>query len=273
LEGLKTALALLAAVVSAGCATSRTPRETLTFKTPRRASLEEVLAAYDGYCDALRAFSGSGDLEVRDLRAGRSRKVRVRVVAAREGKLYLKGSVLVVTALELVSDGSRFWLQIPSKKTVWTGPNGASHEAQDDEHAPYYALRPGDITSALLPDAIPVDGEEALAFEGDPEAFSVSVLRMKGERGFVRRRIWLDRETLHLLRWRVYGESGDTVAEAVFGGWSGGMPHEVQISRPLQGYAAAFVLDKAEANVTVPERAFSSRVPEGYVVREVGEQP
>jgi hypothetical protein len=67
--------------------------------------------------------------------------VGVRFVAARGGRLYLKGSVLVVTALEVVSDGERFWFQVLSKKTVWTGPNDAGNRAEGADKAPYYALR------------------------------------------------------------------------------------------------------------------------------------
>jgi hypothetical protein len=270
---LKTALVLLVAVTSAGCATTRPIRETTAFRTPRQAGLDEVLAAYDDYCESMRSFSGSGDLEVRDLRAGRSRKVHVRVVAEREGKLYLKGTVLVVTALELASDGAHFWLEIPSKKTVWTGPNDVGSQAQDDEHAPYYALRPADMSFALLPEPIRAGGGTVVALEGDPQSFSVGVLRIDGTRALVRRRIWLDRETLQLQRARLYGGGGETVAEATFANWRGGLPHDIRISRPIEGYEALFGLDKTQSNVTVPERAFAPRVPEGYAIRRVGDEP
>jgi len=266
---LKTAVVLLVAVASIACATS--PSIPLPeFRVPRRAGLDEVLAAYESYCAGMRAFSGSGNLEVQDLRARRSRKVGVRVVAQREGRLYIKGTVLVVTALELVSDGRRFWLQVPSKKTVWTGPSDAASEAEGDEHAPYYALRPADVSFALLPEPLTLKGPEAMVFEADRDAFSLTVTDATSGRGVVRRRVWLDRETLRLRRSRLYAESGDTLTDAVFGAWEGGVPREVTISRPLQGYVAAFSFDKAEANVAVPERLFTARIPDGYAVNEVG---
>lgn len=218
----------------------------------------------------MQTFSGAGDLEVRDLKTGRSRKVGVRVVAARERRLYLKGTVLVVTALELVSDGRRFWLEVPSKRTVWTGPSDAASEAEDGEHAPYYALRPSDVTFALLPEPLTAGENEALVFEAGPDGFSLAMTRLDAGRGSVRRRVWVDRETLLLRRARLYSASGDTVAEAAFGGWEAGLPREVTISRPLDGYVAAFALHKAEANVTVPDRLFDPRIPEGFIVKEVG---
>lgn len=267
---MKTAAVLFVAVTSLSCATSRSIPQLPEFRAPRRAGLDEVLAAYDGYCAQMRTFSGSGNLEVQDLRARRSRKVGVRVVAAREGKLYIKGTVLVVTALELVSDGRHSWLQVPSKKTVWTGSSDAATEAEDNEHAPYYALRPADVSLALLPEPLGAKGSEAMVFEADRDAFSLTVADVRSGRGAVRRRIWLDRETLQLRRSRLYAESGDAVTEAVFGAWEGGVPREVTISRPLQGYVAAFTFDKAEANVAVPERLFTARIPDGYAVHEVG---
>jgi len=59
------------------------------------------------HANGIETLSASGDLEVRDLRAGRARKLGVRLVASRGGKLYLKGSVAVVTAMEVVADGQR----------------------------------------------------------------------------------------------------------------------------------------------------------------------
>ena len=60
-------------------------------------------------------------------------------------------SSLMSQISEVVADGQRFWFQVPSRKTVWTGLSGAAHRADSDE-APYYALRPSDVTSALLPE-------------------------------------------------------------------------------------------------------------------------
>ena len=265
---MKTFLVLIATIGSIGCATSRP--QLPEFHSARKATLDEVLAAYEAYCAGMQTFSGAGDLEVRDLRTGRSRKVGVRVIASRDRRLYLKGSVLVVTALELVSDGRRFWLEVPSKHTVWTGPSDAPSEAEDADHAPYYALRPSDVTFALLPEPIETTGHEALIFEADPETFSLATARLEEGRGSVQKRIWLDRETLRLRRASLYGASGDVVAEADFGGWEGGLPREVTISRPLDGYVASFALNKAEANVRVPDRLFEARIPEGFAVEEVG---
>ena len=254
----------------AGCARERAiPRVAVT--PPRAASLDEVLAAYDGYCKEAQTLSASGDLDVRDLRAGKARKLGVRLVARRGGRLYLKGAVAVVTALEVVSDGARFWFQVPSKKTVWTGPAGESAPtAAETEDAPYYALRPADVTSALLPEPLAPDATETVLLEGDRQTFSLVLARLDGSRGRVRRRVWLDRQTLRPARLSTYDERGDLRTEARLTSWTATGPQRVDIARPLDGYEASFTFDRVQSNVPVPEQAFVPRTPPEYKVVEVG---
>jgi hypothetical protein len=232
------------------------------------ATLEEVLAAHDEYCRGTQSLSASGDLEVRDLRAGKARRVGVRLVAARGGRLYLKASVAVVTALEISADGKRFSFQIPARKTVWTGSADADPRAEDDK-APYYALRPRDVVAALVPEPLAPGEGESLVLEADRDAFSLALVRMASARGLARRRVWLDRDTLRLVRSRSYDDAGDLVMEATFGEWKEGAPRQVMVARPREGYEAAFSLDKVERNVAAPERAFVPRTPEGFTVVEV----
>jgi len=257
-------------LVLAGCARAR-PIPKVTVTPPRAATLDEVLAAYEAYCKGAETVSASGDLDVRDLRAGKARKLGVRLVATRGGRLYLKGAVAVVTALEVVSDGARFWFQVPSKKTVWTGvAAGSAPTAAETEDAPYYALRPADVTQALLPEPLAPEPSETVLLEADRETFSLAVARLDGGRGHVRRRVWLDRQTLRPVRLRTYDERGDVRTEARLAEWTASGPLRVDIARPLDGYEAGFSFDKVESNVPVPERAFAPRTPPDYKVVEVG---
>ena len=229
-----------------------------------------MLAAYDGYCRKLETLSASGDLDVRDVRAGKAHSLGVRLVATRGGRLYLKGSVAVITALEVVADGARFWFQVPSKKTVWTGAAGAvaSREA-GTEQAPYYALRPADVTSALLPEPLAPGPEDGLVLEADAQTFSLTLAHLSSGRGAARRRVWLSRETLLPIRTRSFDGQGDVQSEVTVGAWQDGLPRWIQLSRPADGYQASFRLSKVELNVAVPERAFAPRTPEDYKVVEV----
>ena len=61
-----------------------------------------------------------------------------------------------------------------------------------------------------------------------------------------------------------------TARHARLSSWTGTGPERVEISRPLDGYEAAFTFDRVEKNVPVPERAFQPRTPPEYTVVEVG---
>jgi hypothetical protein len=232
------------------------------------ATLQEVVAAYDGYCEGIHSLSASGDLEVQDYRAGKGRRFGVRLVATRGGHLYLKGSVAMVTAVEVVADGDRFWFQVAGKKTVWTGRSDVAPRVEDDQ-APYYVLRPADLTSALVPEPLAPRPGETMLLEGDREAFSVTLARLSGSGGVARRQVWLERETLQPLRSRRYDERGDLISEVRLGDWLGKAPRRIVVSRPGEGYEALFAFDKVETNVFVPPRAFVPRTPAGYRVIEL----
>lgn len=259
--------ALLASVLLGGCAGSPIARPVAPLPAPRAASLQEVREAYDAFCRGLSTLNAKGDLDVRDTRTGKAQRLAVRVVARSGGRLYLKGSVAVVTALEAVSDGERFWLQVPSKKTVWTGPASGAPDSERQD-APYYALRPGDVALALLPEPLETDSGEALLLEADRQAFSLTLARVEPP-GVVRRRVSLGREDLQLRRSRSFNERGDLVSDVSFESWQSGFPRRITIVRPMDGYVAAFALDSVRLNEPVPERAFAPRVPEGYKLIEV----
>lgn len=262
---------LLLRLCPVGCATAPVASSKEPARPLRTATLDEVLAAYDGYCKGIDTLSASGDLDIRDLRAGKAHRVGVRVVATRGGRLYLKGSVAVITALEVVSNGERFWFQVPSKKTVWTGDAAAAASSEaGTEKAPYYVLRPSDVTSALIPDPLDPGPEDSLVLESDRRAYSVTLAHLAGGRGIARRRVWLDRETLLPQRIRGYDEHGDITSDVTLGSWKDGTPRLVMVLRPGEGYEASFSLSKVQTNVTVPEKAFAPRTPEGYRIVEVG---
>jgi hypothetical protein len=253
---------------SAGCGLKPVSFPSVPLRPLRAATLEEVVAAYDGYCKGIHSLSASGDLDVRDYRAGRRRRLGVRLVATRGGHLYLKGSVAVMTALEVVADGERFWFQLPSKKTTWTGLSDVPPRVEDDQ-APYYVLRPADLISALLLEPLEPRASDMLVLEGDREAFAVTLSRGDGIRAVALRRIWLERDTLLPLRTRTYDERGDVLNEVELGDWLGKAARRIVVSRPAQGYEAAFAFERVETNVSIPARAFVPRIPAGYQVIEV----
>lgn len=251
------------AVLAAGCGASRPLKMDQPFQAPAELRPDEALAAYQRYCAELSSFSAAGDLEVKDLKAARVRRFGARLVAARPGRLYVKGSVAVVTALEVVADGRRFWFQVPSKKKVWTGASGGAPRTEAAD-APYEALRPGDVVAALLPE--PVAAGARLVWEADATTLAVGELEGDGLR--LVRRVVFDRATLQLRRLLFYDAQGDLVTEARLAEWQDGLPRDVTLLR-REGYQARLTFDRAERNVAAPDRLFEPRVPQGFETVEV----
>lgn len=261
-----------ALLVVSGCMGAPRAIATLPARPPRAASLEEVLAAYERFAQAAASLGGSGELEVRDRRRGESRRFSLRLLAARDGRLYLKASVAVVTALEVVCDGRDFWFQVPSKRTVWTG-RADQRPSTGDVREPYEALRPADIVAALLPARLEPALGEVLALEADREAFSVLVARAGPGPVAARQRIWLERESLRPRGLRTYDSQGDLQVEVQWSDWQEGWPRRVELARPLDGYEAGFDFSKVQPGAALPEQAFRPRTPPDYRLVNVDERP
>lgn len=262
---IRAASLMLLLSCAAGCAARPKAIAVAPFRPLRTATLDEVLAAHERATQAIETLSAAGSLQVRDLRKAQQRQFGVRVLAGRGGRLYLKASVAVVTALEAVSDGQTFWFQVPSRRTVWTGASQRPTRL-DVGDEPYEALRPADLVAALLPEALRPGTDELLVFEGQADAFALSVARVSGARGALRRRVWLARDTLLPMRSCSYDEQGDVQLEVSFAGWSAGLPRRLGLARPRDGYEARFDFERAEANVTLDPRLFSPRTPADYKV-------
>jgi len=247
----------------AGCASAPKPIDKIPSGPLRAATAAEVLSAYDAYAQAVRTLSASGELELRDRRRGESRRFALRLLAARDGRLYLKASLAVVTALEVVADGQTFWFQVPSRKTVWTGP-ATARGTFSDTREPYFALRPVDIVAALLPEPLAPAADESLLLEGDREGFSLAVGPARAGGVVPRRRVWVERDTLLPSRARSYAASGDVELDVRFASWQDGLPRTVEVARPIDGYEARFEFSKLQCDANLPSAAFLPRTPEGY---------
>jgi hypothetical protein len=265
--------ALLAVLLLPGCAVGHSaPAATVVPPPPPPVTLDEALAAYEAYCAGITTLSASGDLDVRDQRTGKARSLGVRLVASRGGRLYLKGSVAVVTALEVVANGEHFWFQVPSKKTVWTGSAQAGPDREsgaEEGAAPYYALRPADVLRALLPEPLAPEALDTVTMESDARVVSLALSRLERARGPVRRRVGLSRPSLRPAFLRDYDAQGELQSEILLSGWTDERPHVLEVRRPRDGYEARLRLDKLQVNVAVPERAFVPRTPPEYKTVEV----
>ena len=87
----------------------------------------------------------------------------------------------------------------------------------------------------------------------------------------MRRRVWLDRQTLRPVRLRSYDERGDLRTEARLRVVDGDRPPAGgHLASPRRATRRPSRFDRVETNVPVPERAFAPRTPPEYKVVEVG---
>jgi ABC-type multidrug transport system fused ATPase/permease subunit len=153
-------------------------------------------------------------------------------------------------------------MQLPTRRKVWTGDASLSAPDAADDKAPYYVLRPSDVTTALVPEPLAPGPGESVVLEADAQNFSLTLTRIEAGRGVARRRVWLSRDTLRPSRLRVYDARGDVASDSVLSGFRDGAPRSITIRRPAEGYEAAFSLEKVELNGRAGEGLHGPR-PEG----------
>ena len=73
---------------AAACTAARPAPPAAPLKPLRAATLDEVLAAYDSYCESGTTLSASGNLDVRDRKTGKGRTLGVRVMHALGARIY-----------------------------------------------------------------------------------------------------------------------------------------------------------------------------------------
>ena len=256
-SGRTTALigALIAvSVAAAGCGSS--DRELLRkreLQPPREASLDEVLAAYDLYCDGIDTFKATGEMELRNTRTGRAGRLRFDLVASREGiRLEQRGGG---PGFVLVSRDGEFALQSAADGRHWRG--AADEPLPSLRDFPLEALRPSDLSSAFVPSPLTAQPDEALFMEGERSRFAVTLTRRRSGHGVARRQVFLERASLRLQRTLSFDEEGNLRSEVSWRSWRDGVPREILVTRPLDGTLARLELDEAEPNAPVPPGSFS----------------
>jgi hypothetical protein len=241
-------------VAAAGCGSS--DRELLRKRElpePREASLEEVLAAYDLYCDGIETFKAAGEMELRNTRTGRAHRFRFDLLASREGvRLEQRDAD---TGFVLVSDDGAFALQSRADGRTWRG--AADEPLPSLSDIPLEALRPSDLATAFVPAALTAQSDEALFMEGERSRFALTLTRRRSGHGVAHRQVFLERASLRLQRVLSFDADGNLRSEVSWHRWRDGVPREILVTRPLDGTLARLELDRAAPNAPVAPGSFS----------------
>ena len=209
------------------------------------------------------------DLSFRKLPEGKTKGCRGKLVSVRGApsvspSIYLKGyKRLMPTFFTLVSDGGEFWLHVPKRNTVYTGPverTGPEEAAGDDTTV--VDLEAMDLARALFVE--PVDVSLAIEIFLDEEHYVLSV----SEGGTLRRRLRIERRMFSVVGETYYNRDGAEELELLRTDYSspGGIPYPLKtvIVKPHSGREITLEIRELDLNPDgVKSAAFVFTPPRG----------
>jgi outer membrane lipoprotein-sorting protein len=283
----RVALVLLAVVPLTGCLfRSRKveqPVNTVQLKTATQQELIDYINTQDARIQSIQATVDI-DTTVGGVKKGKVtdyQEIRGYVLARKPAMLRMIGLMPIVRnkAFDMVSDGDRFKLWIPTKNRFVVGRNDIeTHNLAQ----PLENLRPQHIFDALLLRRISPQSEIAV-LENDTELvtdaksrkvsradYVIDVIR-KGEHGWMlSRKIVFSRTDLLPHRQLLYDAEGNVATNAVYGKYkeenSVDFPWQIEIARPQEEYDITLNIVKLELNQSLPDDKFMLEQPPGAEV-------
>jgi outer membrane lipoprotein-sorting protein len=283
----RVALVLLAVVPLTGCLfRSRKveqPVNTVQLKTATQQELIDYINTQDARIQSIQATVDI-DTTVGGVKKGKVtdyQEIRGYVLARKPAMLRMIGLMPIVRnkAFDMVSDGDRFKLWIPTKNRFVVGRNDIeTHNLAQ----PLENLRPQHIFDALLLRRIDPQSEIAV-LENDTELvtdsksrkvsradYVIDVIR-KGEHGWMlSRKIVFSRTDLLPHRQLLYDAEGNVATNAVYGKYkeenSVEFPWQIEIARPQEEYDITLNIVKLELNQSLPDDKFMLEQPPGAEV-------
>jgi outer membrane lipoprotein-sorting protein len=257
------------------------------------ATAPQLVAAYDGQARAVRTLNAAVRMSPV---AGSAYSGVIQeyhdvsgfILAARPAMIRVIGQAPVVAKdiFDMVSDGQKFSIYVPSKKQFLVG----STELERPTKNPIENLRPQHILEALfwpeLTPGAPVLFEE---FDQPPARYYVLTLLRQSDPGLeIARKIWFDRADLHISRMQIYGPAGRLDSDIAYDDWQAGatatapgaavsepaappFPREIRITRPQQDYQLAVSVTRVALNAEIPTDRFVLPQPAGTDLVRVGE--
>jgi outer membrane lipoprotein-sorting protein len=203
--------------------------------------------------------------------------VRAYIVFRKPADIRIIGLYPVVRnkAFDMVSNGSRFRIFIPSRNRFLEGLNTTQQLSENKLEN----LRPQHFLDALLVRPIDPAKEQTLLenlTDEDNANYIVSVLAT-GAAGqpFLQRQLWFDRLNLRMARQLIFDPSGNILTDARYNDWQRYdnvlFPKHVEINRPQDEYGVVITMVKVDINKPVTDDKFTLEQPPGTELRVVGE--
>lgn len=187
------------------------------------------------------------------------------ILLKKPGDIRVRVQVFQVTAIDMVSDGTEFSIDVPRKNTFIRGLN---HQVILPRKDVPVNVRPQHIFEALALEAL----EDA-----DPSLISLEEFQRDGRKFYIlscnrwasdgslalKRKIWFDRVDLNIVRLQAYAPGGRLESEIHYSDFRSVdgqvYPALVRFERPQEAYRMAIRAQKIEVNPNLPAAAFVLR--------------
>ena len=258
-------------ILSSGCSPARrsptaaipVQQGPLPAMTATRMELIERAGRVSGFT-ALK-LKVSYELAGRDPKTGEVKEWRESagfVLLRKPADIRVKVQVFQVTAIDMVSDGNEFSIDVPPKNTFIRGLN---HQVIPPRKDVPVNVRPQHIFEALAIDAL--DGS-------DPSLISLEEYRQDGRQFYIlschrrspdgglalKRRIWFDRLDLNIVRLQAYSAGGRLESEIGYSDFRAVDGHVypglVRFERPQEAYRMAIRAQRIQVDLDFAATAF-----------------
>lgn len=201
------------------------------------------------------------------------------ILARQPSWIRLIGLAFKVKVFDMVSDGKEFRIHVPPKNKFILGRN--DQEIQGRKDVPIN-MRPQHIFQALIIDPVNIESEGDMRVleedqEGKHKYYVLSIIGPPKEGvGAMRRKLWIDRFDLRLVRQKLYdeGKMVSDIAYREFKDFEGGdYPSTIDFTRPQEDYSLRIRISKAVMNETLRDDQFVLKQPDGTEQVDLTQNP
>jgi outer membrane lipoprotein-sorting protein len=247
------------------------------------ADQQTLLDAIVRHYNAVQDFSATVDMTPALGSAEKSqiteyKDVRAYIYFRRPAHIRLVGLYPVIRsrAFDMVSDGDRFKLSLPSKNLFLVGRNQIEKPSANKIEN----LRPQHFLEALL--VRPLDVQTGKVFlenftDEDNAFYILHEVHESGARLQLARTVWFSRLDLEIARQIEFDSDGNILTDARYSQWhpydNVAFPKHIEINRPRDEYGVVIDIVKMDINKGVSDDKFVLPQPEGSTLKTVGQAP
>lgn len=240
----------------------------------KEASLDELIQIVNTQAQSVQNLKASVYIDFKRTDSEKSQSIQNKLALERPDKVLLVSfKELLPTLFTMVSNGTQFWLHVPSKKEVFVGKSHP-HLSSSNPENPVYSLRPYHLVDALLLEEI--DSSKASQFvymEVLPDTYILDIGNREETKYYPERRIFIERENLKLTRYQYFSEKGLLVSDVRYSNYKSvegvDFPHRVDIQRPWEGVKMVLTFSEIQINTNLNPRTFTFSLPRGHKVVEL----